>query len=210
MLAYDDYLREWCALHAFERERLGPVTRAWLRVPYALARRLPVSPASVTFAGLALALGSVAAYAAGVPLVAGALVLLSGIADSLDGAVAALRGRATAFGAVLDSVADRASDLTLLAGPALYVRDARPALLAAAAGTFLLEYVRARCQAVGYTSRQVVTPAERPTRVVCAVLLAAVPDWWAAGAWVLAGLSAAGVAMLLRDARARSTTATSA
>lgn len=209
MLAYDEYLREWCALHAFEPERLGPVTRTYLRLPYALAH-VPLDPTAVTIAGMAFALASVAAYAGHAPLLAGALVLASGVADGLDGALAAARRRATTWGAVLDSTADRVSDVALLLGPALHVPDARAGLVAAGVGTFLLEYVRARCQAVGLTTRQPVTPAERPTRVVAAVLLAIRPEWWEQGAWLLAGLTAASVLMLLRDARARSTTATSA
>jgi CDP-diacylglycerol--glycerol-3-phosphate 3-phosphatidyltransferase len=205
-----DDVDRWCALHSFERERVGPVLGAYLRAVYAAARRVPLSPGAVTLLALLVACSSVVPYALDVPAAAAPLVVLSGLLDSVDGAVAALRGKATAFGAVLDSTADRLSDLALLIGPALYVPDARPALVAAGAGTFLLEYVRARCQAAGWTDRQPVTPGERPTRLVAAALLAVVPRWWAYGAWTLAALTALGALMLLRDARARSTTAASA
>ncbi|HEV2890138.1 MAG TPA: CDP-alcohol phosphatidyltransferase family protein [Frankiaceae bacterium] len=202
-----DDLGRWCALHGFERERAGAVLRAYVRVAYATARRLPPWPSVVTGAGLALALLTVPLY--GPPWVA-PLVLASGAADGLDGAVAAVRGRASTFGAVLDSTADRLADLALLLGPALHVPGARAALVAAGAGTFLLEYVRARCQAVGLTERQPVTPAERPVRVVAAALLAVVPGAWAWAGWALAALCALSALRLVLDARARSTTATSA
>ncbi|HEX8004300.1 MAG TPA: CDP-alcohol phosphatidyltransferase family protein [Mycobacteriales bacterium] len=201
-----DDLDRWCALHAFERHRAGPILRTYVRATYALARRLPPWPALVTAAGVALAAASVSLYGSAPAAVA---ILLSGAADGLDGAVAAVRGRATTFGAVLDSTADRVADLALLLGPALRVRDARAALVAAGAGTFLLEYVRARCQAVGLTTRQPVTPAERPVRVVAAAALALSPGAWTWGGWALAALTVLSAGWLLTDARARSTTAAS-
>lgn len=205
-----DDLDRWCALHRFERHRAGPVLRAYVRVTYATARRLPLSPTGVTVIGLLLALASVAAYDRGAPLVAGALVLASGAADALDGAVAAVRARATTWGAVLDSTADRLADAALLLGPALSRADARAGLVAAAFATFLLEYVRARCQAVGLVDDQPVTPFERPVRIVAAAALAVAPAAWEWAAWAWAAAAAVSVLLLLRDARARSTTATSA
>jgi CDP-diacylglycerol--glycerol-3-phosphate 3-phosphatidyltransferase len=205
-----DDLDRWCALHAFERQRVGPVLATYLRAVHRTARRVPLSPNALTLLGLLVAVASVGAYARDLPLLAAPLVLASGLLDSLDGAVAAVRHRATTYGAVLDATADRLADLALLLGPALSVPAARPALVAAGAGTFLLEYVRARCQAAGLTAGQRVTPGERPTRVVAAALLALHPDWWRYGAWALAALTAVSAGLLLRDARARSTTAASA
>ena len=40
--------------------------------------------------------------------------MLAGLLDNVDGAVAVLTGRATAWGAVLDAVADRVGDLALV------------------------------------------------------------------------------------------------
>ena len=44
------------------------------------------------------------------PLVAVGLVVLAGLLDNLDGAVAILSGRTSRWGFVLDSLADRLSD----------------------------------------------------------------------------------------------------
>jgi CDP-diacylglycerol--glycerol-3-phosphate 3-phosphatidyltransferase len=212
MMTYDEYLAEWAATHSFEPERVGPVLRAYLRLPYVLARPLAsVSPDAVTAAGLVVACLTLPAYAVGAAAVAGLLVLVAGLLDSVDGAVAALGGRGSTFGAVWDSTVDRLTDVVLLLGPALWVPYARWGLLAAGVGTFLLEYVRARCQACGWTDEQVVTPGERPTRVivlaVTGLLAAAAGRWlWLAGAWALAALTAVSVVVLLRDARARTTT----
>jgi CDP-diacylglycerol--glycerol-3-phosphate 3-phosphatidyltransferase len=109
-------------------------------------------------------------------LAAGALTLLAGVADSVDGAVAVLQGRTSAFGFVWDSTADRLADLAVIAGPvALVATEADPpwagaavATGAAAAGlALLLEYARARAQAGQVAAAwSLATPGERPTRVI--------------------------------------------
>jgi CDP-diacylglycerol--glycerol-3-phosphate 3-phosphatidyltransferase len=98
------------------------------------------------------------------------------VADSVDGAVAVLQGRASAFGFVWDSTADRLADLAVIAGPvALVATEADPpwagvavASGAAAAGLLLLlEYTRARAQAGQVAAAwSLATPGERPTRVI--------------------------------------------
>lgn len=213
-MSYDEYLAAWAAAHSFEPERIGGFLRWYLHLPYSIARPLAwVSPDTVTLAGLLVAVATLPLYAAGAAFPAALLVLASGLLDQVDGAVAAIGGRATAFGAVWDSAVDRLTDTVLLLGPALWLSGgaARWGLAAAAVGTFLLEYVRARCQACGWTTDQVVTPGERPQRVVgiavVTSLASLVGRWlWVPAAWALAGLTFASAAMLLRDARARSTT----
>ena len=107
---------------------------------------------------------------------AGALTLGAGIADSVDGAVAVMQGRTSAFGFVWDSTADRLADLAMIAGPVVLVAtQAAPGwgAVAVAAGTaaagllLLLEYVRARAQAGQVAAAwSLATPGERPTRVI--------------------------------------------
>lgn len=226
---YGGYLARWRALHGVEADQMvGGFVDTYLRLPYAVARPLArrgVSPHVVTLLGLVVALGSLPAYLAGGRwlFLAGFLVLVSGLCDQLDGCVAVLTQRTTTFGAIWDSAVDRLTDVVWLLGPALWLlrlpQSGRVELglwaLVAAGGTlFTLEFVRARCQAVGYVDSQVVTPAERPTRVVVATLAAlgegaaAAFDLrpavvWPAGAAALAGLTAASVGMLLVDAARR-------
>ena len=102
-------------------------------------------------------------------LVAGAvLVLLAGLADTLDGAVAVLSGRTTRLGYVLDSVADRVGEAAWLT--AFWLAGA-PGWLVVAAGavSWLHEYARARATAAGMREIGVVTVGERPTRVSIAI-----------------------------------------
>jgi archaetidylinositol phosphate synthase len=81
--------------------------------------------------------------------VAGALVLVSGLIDALDGVVARATGKSSAFGGFLDSVCDRYSDAVVLS--AILVGGlCHPAWgLAAVVGSLLVSYARARAEAAG-------------------------------------------------------------
>ncbi|MCL5429215.1 MAG: CDP-alcohol phosphatidyltransferase family protein [Chloroflexi bacterium] len=89
---------------------------------------------------------------------AGLLILLVGPVDALDGALARRRGEQQAFGAFVDSVADRYSELALYAG-LLWVAQAgsdwRLSFLVyfAAFGSVLVSYVRARAQSLGMDAK---------------------------------------------------------
>jgi len=106
-----------------------------------------------------LALNIVAAYviATGHFLVGGTLVLVAGLFDLLDGALARFSGQTTKFGAVLDSVSDRISEAAILCGLLVwYIRQGTspeivPVLIfAVLTGSFLVSYVRARAEGLGW------------------------------------------------------------
>jgi len=211
----EGYFEAWTDLHGGYDPRANVLVRGWLTGAYAVARplaRASVPPDAVTLAGVLVAGGAVALAAGGDGwwLLGAALVtVVAGLLDSLDGAVALLTGRATAWGHVLDSVADRVSDLLLVA--ALFAAGA-PGEVCAAGGAlmFLQEYARARAAAGGMTEVGVVTVWERPTRVIVTATFlasaAALGDTWAAlgaAAWV--GLGVVGVAQLLVVVRRRLT-----
>jgi CDP-diacylglycerol--glycerol-3-phosphate 3-phosphatidyltransferase len=85
--------------------------------------------------------------------VAGLAILLSGFFDLLDGVVARKLGKVTAFGAFLDSVLDRYSDLFLLLAFLIhYLKkgEANLAILtfAVTIGITLIPYTRARAEAL--------------------------------------------------------------
>jgi phosphatidylglycerophosphate synthase len=180
---FEAYQAGWWALHSLgEGVQPGGRLAAWyLRLPHAVGgplARAGVDPDLVTLAALwvALVAGWTATLGPGWAAAAGVLTLLAGVADSVDGAVAVMQGRASAFGFVWDSTADRLADLAVIAGPVVLVATEadpgwRPAALAtgaAAAGlVLLLEYVRARAQAGQLAAAwSLVTPGERPTRVI--------------------------------------------
>ena len=144
-----------------------------------------VSPNLLTVAGVLFTLAAGACYALGAgspapawnldprtggagayPLLAGALLILSSACDMLDGAVARLAGKATRFGAFLDSTIDRLSDFVVYAGIAIYYARLSPAnltfVLAAMLAVFnamMISYTKARAEdiidscPVGYWQR---------------------------------------------------------
>jgi len=85
-------------------------------------------------------------------IVAGLMIILSGLFDLLDGALARNLGKVTPFGGFLDSVLDRYSDLFLLLAFLIYYLqrgDAAFVILAsfASMGTVLISYTRAKAEA---------------------------------------------------------------
>ena len=124
---------------------------------------------SLTGIGLAGSLGAGALIATGQPAIGGAVSLLSGLPDMLDGAVAKASGRVSRRGAFLDSVVDRLSDAAVLAG---IIWDAVAAglgtmtvLAAVVLGlSLIVSYIKARAESLGFACN--VGIAERPERVI--------------------------------------------
>jgi CDP-diacylglycerol--glycerol-3-phosphate 3-phosphatidyltransferase len=186
VLSREEYLAAWSHWHGDTPTDRGLV-RGWLFGVYALAWPLAgVPPVVVTLAGLAVAGAAVAPAAAGGGwlLAAGVLVVLSGLFDSLDGAVAISTGRASRRGFVFDSVVDRLTEVAFAV--ALWVAGA-PGVLAAAFGAlcWLPDYLRARAGQAGVAGTGALSVWERPTRVIltCLTLVGA-------GVLDLAGLHA--------------------
>jgi phosphatidylglycerophosphate synthase len=201
------YLQQWSTLHGGARPT--GVVGGWLRLVHAVARplaRLRVPPDAVTLLGLLIACSAplLASLGRWGVLAAALVIALSGLFDSLDGAVAVMTGRTSRWGAVLDAVADRISDAVFVA--TLWVVGAPAPVCVAAVGLcWLQEYTRARAGGAGMTEVGVLTLNERPTRVVVVgmFLLASVarpdddPGWATLGAWALVGLGVIGLGQLL-------------
>ena len=186
----------------------------WLRVVDAVASplvRLGVTADAVTLVGLLVAVLAVPAAARGWAAVAGAAILLSGLLDGLDGAVAR-RSRPTAHGAVLDRVADRLGEVA--AGVALVLLGAPwwLVLVALVLGG-AMETVRTLDRRRGAAGRAA-TVGERPTRVLVAGMFALAEaatagwdgawsdlSWPTLGAAVWAGAVAVGLLQLVRSRR---------
>ena len=79
-----------------------------------------VNPNSLTTLGTLVLFGSGVAYGYGVARVGGALLLLSGVFDMLDGRVARGGNAASKFGAFYDSTLDRVGESALYTGIALF------------------------------------------------------------------------------------------
>jgi CDP-diacylglycerol--glycerol-3-phosphate 3-phosphatidyltransferase len=167
VLSREEYLAAWARWHGGAEPAGSRLVRGWLSAAYALARPLAgVPPLAATALGLAVAAAAVVpALAGGAWLIAaGVLVGLSGLLDSLDGALAIAGGRASRRGFVLDSAVDRLTEAAYAA--ALWVAGA-PGWLAAVFGAlcWLPDYLRARAGQAGVTETGAISVWERPTRV---------------------------------------------
>ncbi|GAB2683196.1 CDP-alcohol phosphatidyltransferase family protein [Thalassiella azotivora] len=171
----DDEAR-WRTEHHLDAGAGGPLVGPWLRLVTAAARPLArrgVAPDLLTAAGVVAALAAVPVALAGGrwTLLVAALVLLTAAMDGLDGAVARLREHRSRWGGVVDATADRFSEAAF--GLVLWVLGAPAALVVAAvAGTTVLEYARERAAATGAADAVVLTVAERPTRVIVTLMFA--------------------------------------
>ncbi len=184
MLSRDEYLAAWSRWHG-DTPTDSALVRGWLTAAWTLARPLAgLSPLAATALGLLVAAAAVpVADVGGAWLIAaGLLVGLSGLLDSLDGALAISTGRASRRGFVLDSVVDRLSEVAYAA--ALWVAGA-PGWLAVAFGAlcWLPDYLRARAGQAGVAETGLLSVWERPTRV-------AMTGMTLGGAGVVAGLDA--------------------
>ena len=120
--------------------------------------RLGLNPNTMTILGLVgNAIGAVL-IARGNMFWGGVLILAMAPVDALDGTMARLRGQPTKFGAFVDSVTDRYSELVIFGGLLVYYQQLNKGLemlivYAAAAGSVLVSYVRARGQSLGYDTK---------------------------------------------------------
>ena len=114
----------------------------------------PVTPDFLTWFGFLLTCGAASLIALHHFLWGGIGILVAGLMDTFDGALARQTGRASRFGAVLDSTLDRFSEGVVLLG-VIYVlaRDGsyRGAALAGATLmlSFAVSYIRARAEGMG-------------------------------------------------------------
>lgn len=170
MLTRDEYLAAWSRWHGGTDPADSRLVRGWLTLAYTLARPLARwSPLAVTALGLVVAAGAVGPAAAGGAwlVAAGLLIGLSGLLDSLDGALAIAGGRASRRGFVLDSAVDRLTEVAYAL--ALWVAGA-PGWLVAAFGAlcWFPDYLRARAGQAGVRETGAISVWERPTRVAMA------------------------------------------
>jgi CDP-diacylglycerol---glycerol-3-phosphate 3-phosphatidyltransferase len=135
--------------------------------------RAGVRPNTITTVGTGLVLVSAVAYATGQIRLGGALLLLSGVADTLDGQVARSGAMVTRFGAFYDSTLDRVGDGATFIGIGAFLLTApdvayrAPAVIAcmiAILGSLLVSYARARAEGLGLDCR--VGIAQRAERIL--------------------------------------------
>lgn len=133
----------------------------------AFFNRLGVHPNTMTLLGLfGNTLGAVL-LATGNITWGGIVILLMGPIDALDGTMARLRGEPSNFGAFVDSVTDRYSELAILGGLMVFYAlqlnwVAVLLIYFAAAGSVLVSYTKARAESLGFEAKVgILTRVER-------------------------------------------------
>jgi len=120
-------------------------------------RRLGVTADALTVVGLLFSVATALLIASGHLIWAVVGVVLAGVADLLDGAIARGSGQASPRGAFFDSVSDRASDALLFGGVAWYLAGQSQYLpilaFAVCACSMLISYERARAESLGLDAR---------------------------------------------------------
>ncbi len=132
------------------------------------------NPNVLTTFGTLVLIGSGVAYGFGVARLGGALLLLSGVFDMLDGKVARGREVVSKFGAFYDSTLDRVGESALYTGIALYFvsggvpdRIVLPAVgitITTLACSLMVSYARARAEGLGLECK--VGIAQRAERIL--------------------------------------------
>ena len=146
-----------------------------------LFARLESSPTAWTFVGLLVSALAGAAYATSGyrgEAVGGALVLVAGGFDIVDGAVARVTGRTSRRGAFLDSTLDRVAELAVFAGILLGGYSSPILVLLALSFSLLVSYTRAKGDALGVALSGVGIGERSERLLILAVLSIAGLAYW--------------------------------
>ncbi len=149
-----------------------------------------IDPNVLTIAGFVVSTATAVVIAFGWTLAGGALVLVTGGFDMLDGAVARINGSRSQFGAFLDSTLDRWAEGFIFTGLIWHqlVRDAQIEVVLAVLtliGSMLVSYTRARAEGLGLDAK--VGLLQRPERLILLGIGLIGPAWLLSGVlWFLA------------------------
>ena len=133
------------------RNLLSPIVDGIARVLV----KLGFSPSGLTVIGVLIACVAAALISQGMLAIGGIVMLIAGVFDMFDGAVARMTDRATKFGALFDSVMDRVSEAVVLLGLLwFYLEDGEQLgavlVYVSIVGSTLVSYVRARAEGTGH------------------------------------------------------------
>ena len=136
-------------------------------VDFFIARAL--NPNLFTTIGFALSVVTAYLFGVGQLPLAGALVLLSGTFDIIDGRVARATNRVTKFGALYDSTLDRYAEVIIFFGLAYHFVALgflwrSVAVCMALGGSLMVSYIRARAEGLNFECK--VGVMQRPERIV--------------------------------------------
>lgn len=141
-----------------------------------------VTPNNLTILGFLVSLGAAYCYLTWQfneerLLISGALILLSGFIDAVDGVLARSTGKVSSFGGFLDSVADRYSDAVAISGLILGGLCDPLIGLIALTGSLMVSYTRSRAE-VERVKMAGIGLAERGERMIFLALCSWISFWW--------------------------------
>ena len=161
MMSKDDFYFAWSKLHG--DAKIAGIVKGWLSISFSTSKalaRIRITPNALTILGLVF---GVLLYMNANAIWAPLILVISLICDGVDGSLAIITGKSSKWGALLDSVVDRLTEVFWIL--ALYSLGVDSKILIA---VLILasaqEYLRARAGGVGLTQVGVVTLAERPVR----------------------------------------------
>jgi phosphatidylglycerophosphate synthase len=169
-ISRDEFNTRWSQLHG--GAKIEGAVKGWLAISFQLARALAflrITPSIMTLVGVLLSAAMLIPVFTGEEIIqlfpSVILLVLSLIADGVDGSLAIYQDRESELGGIYDTIADRISEafwLTFL----FYI--GLPAGFAIAIWILgaTQEYARARLASMGHPQVGVVTPAERPVRAI--------------------------------------------
>ncbi len=171
------------------RSLLSPIVDAIARVFV----KLGFSPSGLTVIGVLLAGVAAGLISQGMLAAGGIMVLIAGVFDMFDGAVARMTDRATKFGAFFDSVMDRVSEAIVLLGLLwFYIEDGEQLgavlVYVAIAGSTMVSYARARAEGLGIECKGGLM--QRPERVASLGIGIIVGQWWEPAVLIVLGVIA--------------------
>ena len=171
------------------RSLLSPIVDGIARVFV----KLGFSPSGLTVIGVLVACVAAALIARGMLAAGGVVVLVAGVFDMFDGAVARMTNRATKFGALFDSVMDRVSEAVVLLGLLwFYLEDGEQLgavlVYVSIVGSTMVSYVRARAEGLGIKCKGGLM--QRPERVASLGIGIIVGQWWEPAVLVVLGVIA--------------------
>jgi phosphatidylglycerophosphate synthase len=157
----DEFFLAWSKLHG--DAKVSGIVKGWLSISFPVSKALAkirVTPNALTILGLVF---GILLYMNSSAIWAPLILVISLICDGVDGSLAIITRQSSKWGALLDSVVDRVTEVFWVF--ALYSLGVDSKILI----TVLIlastqEYLRARAGGVGLKQVGVVTVAERPVR----------------------------------------------
>ena len=156
-------------------------------------RRTGATPDLITILGIVMATVAAATIGAGYLRIGLLFLLITGICDALDGAVARAADSGSGRGAYFDSVSDRLTDALLFGGVAWHLASTEPGRImmlpvAVMAAAMFVSYQRAKAESLGYEAKGGIM--ERAERVIMLALALLFPEILIPVLWIMLVLTA--------------------